>query len=168
MRSRHSVCVEGDFVGWSPHGTRVGWSPDGSRVAYVKGTAYGQLKLRTASADGSSDTRVAVGVSSLRGIEWSPDGTRIADLSGPASDRLELWTAGADGSTPTRISGAPGSIGWTSRGGWSPDGTRFAYYLERGINTTSGVPIRELWTVSLDGSNPIRFADDGRWGGWSP
>ncbi len=106
---------------------------------------------------------------------WFPDGTRIvynslamlnAETRGPGV--AELWVVDAAGGEPQRL--------FADDAGWprvSPHALRIAYW---GIplnpdRRTFGSANRDVWTIAVDGSNPVRVTTDAAtdWNPvWSP
>jgi imidazolonepropionase-like amidohydrolase/Tol biopolymer transport system component len=79
-------------------------------------------------------------------VDVSPDGrTLVFDLLG------DLYTLPIDGGEATRITSGPA---FDIQPAFSPDGTRIAFVSDRdGLNN--------IWTVALDGSDPVQVTDEG-------
>ena len=121
------------------HEFDASWSPDGRRIAY-RSEADGQPPdIWVMNADGSSQTRIARGLSPA----WSPDGAKIAYADAQGS----LSVMNPDGSGQRQVPGTEQGEYPT----WSPDGSQLAF------STTQGG--KEIYRVRLDGSGLTRLTD---------
>lgn len=151
----------------------VDWSPDGTRIAY---TLFGS-GARPGSNDGRSgiyvmdtDTERVRQLTSCTDpcvyqddLDWSPDGTRIAfaqaDLDScahPEADRADgtcdaLYLVKSDGTDRVKL--PTGSVADPVDPSWSPDGRSIAFSGRVGEDWF-------VYTMALDGSEPIRLAAD--------
>ncbi len=111
------------------------------------------------NADGSSQTNVTNTLQSDSQPDFSPDGTRIAFTSTrPALDGttdFDIWLMNTDGSgTPTNLTNA---ISINDRyPGWSPDGTKIAFWSGTGLRLDDG----EIWMMNVDASNQTNLTNN--------
>ncbi len=147
---------------WSPAGdaivlayTDCSGSPCGDVVAIMD--RDGAITNLTDYLPGRSDTNP----------RWSPDGSRILfSRSLPNDPLLTLHTIAPDGSSAAEL-----ALPFESpvRASWSPDGERLV--LEATVTNASGLPEPAIFTVGIDGGNPVRISPAGNlWGraDWSP
>jgi Tol biopolymer transport system component len=170
-----------DSEGYAMH--NLVWSPDGTRLAYDAGPGWGSVvSIDVASGEHSMLVPPPAGTGEIKDIDWSPDGAHLAisyfdaSYSGPAAYKATaLYVADADGSglrLLDRVVASDWGVwipGLSVGTAWSPDGTRVVY------TSFSGPEHRELqvWTVSVDGSEPELVASqccltDGGGPVWSP
>ncbi len=131
------------------------WSPDGTRIGFMS-TRSGLEQLYVMNADGNDVVQLTHSPGFKGGIDWSPDGTQIvyasseAGITGPLGiihAPGDIYVARSDGSAARRL---------TFGGGlnvdpeWSPDGTRIAFFSDRGGPG-------EIWVMSADGSGVRRL-----------
>ena len=99
-------------------------------------------------------------VSSQTDVEWSPDGSRIAYTQAAYAGCDSIWsftgscsiyTMNADGTDRVKL--PTGSVVDPVTPSWSPDGTRIAFSARVGEEWF-------VYTLALDGSEPIRLAAD--------
>ncbi len=135
------------------------WSPDGSTLAYFSAARHG---IWLVSALGGEPRRMTNFGSHPA---WSPDGRRLvfqsdatAELSANASHALPpstLWLVDLEGGEPmplTRVGVPPGGHGAPD---WSPDGGRIVF-------TASDRRWSSIWSVAVDGSDPVELVADPR------
>lgn len=135
------------------------WSPDGRSFAYVSDES-GNRDLWVHSLDGGRDTQITSDSADDTQPAWSPDARRIAFASsrdhGPRLDQSVqygyslgggIWSVPATGGTPTRL------VDGGFNPSWSPRGRRLVF-------DASLDGARRIWTVSNDGSDPIRISTD--------
>lgn len=123
------------------------WSPDGYSIAFVSDRDGGGIFIMS-EYGGLVRQIVAQSVKEKEihgGFSWSPDGKRLAYMIGPVIEG-RMYSVAISGGTPTEIPlPEPGFHGPT----WSHDGKRLVY-----------TSVKQIWTLSLDGSNPIPVFDD--------
>ena len=138
-------------------GVRLAWRPDGSEVAYawLDGASFGLVATRTDGGGSRPLTPVAFGAPD---IAWSPDGSTIA-----YTDVIRtLYAVPAAGGTPRKL-----ADGAAFDPAFSPDGTRVAFAVYRGVAGSGS----QLATVPTDGSDERMLTSNGaanRYPTWSP
>jgi Tol biopolymer transport system component len=99
------------------------WAPDGKRLAYTSGAPTGRIVI--ASRDGTVQSTLATGRTTVSTPAWSPNGREIA-----YTDRLELdqqrstiriVVMAVDGTGKRLV------VGLGSDPAWAPDGSKLAY-----------------------------------------
>jgi Tol biopolymer transport system component len=131
-------------------GWALEWSPDGTRIAYVEGGSVSVVDV-----DGGERSLLADSFVDIVEIAWSPDGTHILVHD---QGRYRIQVMNADGSDLHVVLEGEDACCETD---WSPDGDRILYMLSvagpgEGLY---GLFDTEVWTVSPDGSNPIKVFD---------
>ena len=121
----------------------IAFSPDGERIVFFSDGAIKTIPL----SGGEPQVLVDEVTSSMHSrLEWSPDGTQIAhNVYG------RIWITPLDGSGPHVLeTGLPDDLRIYDFG-WSPDGERIAFMVERRTET-------EFWLISDflpdDGGSP--------------
>lgn len=131
-------------------GWALEWSPDGTRIAYANGNS-----VYVVDADGGEPSLLADSFEEIIEIAWSPDGTHILVHD---KGRYRLQVMNADGSDLHVLLEGKDACCATA---WSPNGDRILYMLstvQPGQNPNEWWH-SETWTVSPDGSNPIKVFD---------
>ncbi len=134
------------------------WSPDGKRIAFMS-TRSGMEQLYVMQADGTGVVQVTHSLGFKGGVDWSPDGTRIAYASSEAGISGPLGIIHAPGDIYVARSDGSAARQLTSGGGlnvepeWSPDGTKIAFFSDRGGPG-------EIWVMAADGSD-VRLLTNG-------
>ena len=138
------------------------WAPDGTRLAFALwgnspagfGDHEGIYVLDFATDEIRQLTSCSAPCSGQGDVDWSPDGSRIAFTQG-AVDCNEgscgIYSMKADGIDPVRLS--TGSIADAGNPSWSPDGRAIAFSGRVGDQWF-------VYTMALDGSEPMRLAPD--------
>ncbi len=133
------------------------WSPDGKRIAFLS-TRSGAPQLYVMNADGTGVVQLTHSHGFKSREDWSPDGTRIvfssseAGITGPLGiihSPGDIYVASSDGSAARRLTSGGG---FNADPAWSPDGTRIAFFSDRGGPG-------EIWVMGADGSNVRRLTD---------
>lgn len=149
---------------------RLAVSPDGKRMAvYLLGGGE-NYPLYLVDIATSSMTRVLDLGSASSSFSWSPDGQRLAMhayfSSGPGIYILDL-------SCLEREKGCESEPAYLTRGispKWSPDGKKIIFDDSEKKSETR-LPVYDIYTINIDGSNRVRLTDDNHPGGdpaWSP
>ena len=145
---------------WSPSD-----APDGARITMDLVNGLGR-DIYVMNADGSpfpedgeerknltKDPSATSTISS-----WSPDGTRIAFASAREGD-FEIYVmdfvVNPDGTDPrgVNVQNLTNNSASDNAPSWSPDGTRIAFWSDRGSN-------RDIYVMNADGSGLARLTDD--------
>ena len=106
------------------------WSPDSRRIAFASETGGGRSALFIAAGDGSGVIRITPDDGADRTMPaWSPRGDLIAyRLVPPTRQDVELAVISPGGNDERPLMHAAQSPGAFAGSGWSPDGTRIAYF----------------------------------------
>jgi hypothetical protein len=146
-------------------GSSPDWSPDGTRLAYVSGAPGRDIYIIGVDGTGRRNLTETRNADELE-PDWSPDGSRIvfsvqacADQGGPQPERIcsglsTLSTVDTSGRIQPLIE-SPTVIGSDREPDWSPSGDRIVFSSDR---PAGGRPLgtdRTLFTVGLDGADPI-------------
>jgi hypothetical protein len=131
------------------HLNDLDWSPDGTRIAYSDGRAVYQVEV-----DGGERSLLSDTFDLIIEIAWSPDGARILVHD---QSRYRIQVMDADGSDLHALLVGQDACCATA---WSPAGDRILYV----VTVSPGGPsspdfYTEVWTISPDGSNPIKVFD---------
>lgn len=120
-------------------------SPDGSQIAFISDRT-GSRSVYVMNKDGSNVRRVTnvVGVFDAS-PKWSPDGAKLAFARSAVGVPSAVFVINADGTNEQEV---PFDLPALAPA-WSPDGTRLA--VEAGTDNI------DIYTVGLDGSNPVRL-----------
>jgi Tol biopolymer transport system component len=131
----------------------LAWSPDGTRIAYVDGSS-----VYAVDVEGGERSLLAGACEDIIDIAWSPDGTRIMVHD---RGRYRIQVMNADGSDLHVLLKGEDACCETA---WSPNGDRIVYMLSvvGPGGPATGIFYSEVWTVSPDGSNPIKVFDGDR------
>ena len=116
------------------------WSPDSARVAF-QSFAGGQA-IWIAGVDGSNAASLTPGLVSFD-FAWSPDGARLVLATYDGAGGYSIQRVNRDGTGLTALTPIPDAAG---DGRWSPDGTRIAFYSQRGGE-------QQIWVMNPDGSS---------------
>ena len=133
------------------------WAPDGTRIAFMS-TRSGVPQLYVMNAGGTGVVQLTHSRGFKGGEDWSPDGTRIAFASSEAGITGPLGIIHAPSDIYVARSDGSGARRLTSGGGlnvdpeWSPDGTRIAFFSDRGGPG-------EIWVMAPDGSAVQRLTE---------
>ena len=139
------------------------WSPDGAQIVYVSnqnvtggGTTGPELFVR--NADGSGPVRRLTDTPNNAASiapAWSPAGNQIAYESN-ADGSFEIYTIDATATASFGTRRSANALGQNYQNpSWSPDAARIAF--ERGTGTNVGDTTKEIWTMSADGTDPVRL-----------
>ena len=140
----------------------VVWSPDGKRIAYISWPDK-VSEIYIMNSDGSNQIRLTNSSDIYNGTPiWSPDSTRIAFICGKGdairSDNICIMNA--DGSNLTQIHLPYVGVQIYDHLAWSPNGKQML--IECWCrNRNSSSPEFGVYTMNVDGSNPIPLSDTG-------
>ena len=135
------------------------WSPDGSRLAFRSRDVDGETdwEIAVAHADGSGVLQLTDNEWHDTAPAWSPDG-RLAwtivydgvEFRYRSLDDSEIYVVHVeDGTLQELTDNKYGDLNPV----WSPDGTRIAFYSDRGKNY-------DIFVVDADGSNELQLTDN--------
>lgn len=142
----------------------LAFSPDGRKV-YFSSDISGQFNLWRVSARGGwPEQLTSFEGHTVREIAVAPDGT-IAFTADPDGNELhQLYALPARGGWPEAWTDSPEVQHVIEHGGWSPDGTRFAYSANAETPENQEVWVRDVATgetTKVFGGD--RFAVPGEW-----
>lgn len=151
------------------------WSPDGSRIVFVRevfteSESSPVERVYLMDADGANVMHLTEGADP----SWSPRGDRILferdtgpckspcmRSGGTGTNRIDIFVINVDGTGETNLTNAPS---WDSSPAWSPDESRIVFASNRHESPDSCDDETrledcnlEIWTMNLDGSNPVRL-----------
>jgi Tol biopolymer transport system component len=139
------------------------FSPDGRWIVY-RDSLRGYNRddeIFVVRADGSRARSVSRDPANDWGPAWSPDGSTIV-FNSDRDGGMSGYLVDPDGRNLRRI---PTDL-WVEYPAWSPDGTRIVF-----MGGPGGPNEYDLWTIGIDGSDPVQLTDafgsDG-WPAWSP
>jgi WD40 repeat protein len=124
----------------------LAFSPDGGRLAAAD---YGRQRVSVWDAERGEPIGEMPGIAAVSDVAWSPDGTRLAAIGYDANVHL------LDGETleeliVLRTLGPPsGTMGFTPRVAFSPDGSKIAGNSPHGTVT--------VWDADDGNTEPFRF-----------
>jgi Tol biopolymer transport system component len=130
------------------------FSPDGEHIAFRSERSGGGLFIM--GATGESVRRLT---DFGHHPAWSPDGKQIAfttALWGGPTGRYafdsQLWVVNVSTGVTRQLT-KPDAVPDAAQPSWSPNGRRIAFWAVRG-------GIRDIWTVSADGTHPVAVTND--------
>jgi Tol biopolymer transport system component len=129
------------------------WSPDGTRIAFVSDRDGGFPELYVMNADGGGIRRVTTNSFIDGNPTWSPDGLTVAVERCCPTGSSEI--VAIDVATRSEVSLTATTSQMESDPSWSPDGTTIAF-----ASFTVGEGNVDIWTMSADGSSPVRLTTD--------
>ena len=139
------------------------WSPDGTRIAFARRSQVidGDYEIWVMDADGGNQRQLTDNDRWDEEPQWSPDGTRVAfhartivydgvEFRYRSLDDSEIYVVHVeDGTLQQLTDNEYGDLNPV----WSPDGTRIAFYSDRGKNY-------DIFVVDADGSNELQLTDN--------
>ncbi len=129
-----------------------GISPDGKMLVVSHRTEDGST-LFTLPTGGGVPTQVTPGGSYWHG--WSPDGSTLAYV-GKRDGRFDIYTIPVAGGDEARLTGLKGADDGHNDGpDFAADGARIWFNSDRSGHA-------QIWTVGLDGSDPVQMTFDDR------
>ena len=129
------------------------WSPDGKRITFSSNPSAEDFQWRVQAIDPDGSNLKPITDFSTAVADWSPDGKRLVtntDRDRPP-DMPDLVIVNTDGTNPVLLINSPATI--DAAGKWSPDGTRVAFFSNRGGKT-------DIYLVNADGSNIVQLTKD--------
>ena len=132
------------------------WSPDGQKLAFTRSTAADCRILVVAALGGAEQSLAPCGDREYRRLAWSPDGAWLAFARRNAASQLGIELLSLETGQRRTLTHPPAGILGDSSPAFSPDGRRLAFAR----NLTESV--NDLYTVRLDGSDPLRLTFDNR------
>lgn len=129
------------------------FSPDGRQVVFVSGRD-GNAEIYSIGVDGSDLRRLTFDPSIDSHPAYSPDGTAILFTSDRENENADVYLMRADGTgTPFKITNWDKSNETAGPGSWSPDGSRIAFFSDRGGND-------DIYVVSAETVRPKPVLSD--------
>jgi Tol biopolymer transport system component len=148
------------------------WSPDGSLLVYQQRDGSTQRLGNLVVQDVATGQRTQLtNFDQTQAWDWwfafpsfAPDGRSILfqlPRGDPKNNKWDLWSVPVAGGQQTLVQH---NAGW---GGYSPDGTRFAYLSPMDPHDMSGAG---LWIANVHGGTPRALVPEGHlgWMRWSP
>jgi len=116
-------------------------SPDGNRIAFVS-DASGSPQAWLTPVMGGWPARLTITPDSVVGVSWSPAGDLLAFTADPGSGGRQIYVIRPDGTGLRRVT--TGGAEWNQWGGWSGDGTLFAFSSDRRGNGSMDVYLYDV------------------------
>lgn len=124
------------------------------RIVYVSRQG-GVNQIYIIDAKGGTSQKLTSGPSDKYSPSPSPDGRKIAYAVEGSNGKKQIYIMNIDGTNPHNISQNELDEKYPS---WSPDGTKITFCSTRGGDKDEdGDPIHQIWTMSIDGSNPVHL-----------
>jgi len=132
------------------------WAPDGTRLIFISPCEenkelYEGSSLFIINSDGTELTPLPTVGGGDYDPSWSPDGTKIAFTSLRNEGRPKIFVLDLENKIITQLS-EPNNRDFQPS--WSPDGSQIVFV------TTRDGPY-QIWTMSADGTNQLRFTVSG-------
>jgi TolB protein len=154
-----------NVTGSAGGGSSPDWSPDGTRLTYVSGAPGRDIYVIGVDGTGRRNLTETRNADELE-PDWSPDGSRIvfsvqacADQGDPQPERVcsglsTLSTVDTTGRIQPLIE-SPTVVASDREPDWSPSGDRIVFSSDRPVGGRPLGTERTLFTVGLDGAEPV-------------
>lgn len=133
------------------------FSPDGNEQIVIRGE--GQLDLWRANLVTGQELRITSSHMADYDAAWSPVDNWIAYVS-EQTGRGDIYILNLDGSAVIRLT--DNIDDFDKHPTWSPDGTRIAFWSDRGFNKT-----RQIWVIDVD-TRVVTSLSDNPFNDWDP
>lgn len=130
------------------------FSPDGTKIVFSSGHD-GNQEIYTINIDGSGLQRLTFNPGNDTHGAFSPDGTQILFTSIRDNETADVYLMSSDGSVVTKVVGWDNSNETAGPGGWSPDGSKIAFFSDRNGKD-------DIYLISAETARPRLLLSDPR------